>query len=115
MEAEVRSLIEGLQQRDPEFRATVRRLGARPPYEISPDAPVAKAAVEAVREVTGAAHVAGMTAWTDTALLAAAGIPGVVFGPCGRGLHGAEEYVELDSVTACAEVLYRLMARHCAA
>lgn len=115
VEAEVRSLIEGLQQRDPEFRATARRLGARPPYEISPDAPVAKAAVEAVREVTGAAHVTGMTAWTDTALLAAAGIPGVVFGPRGRGLHGAEEYVELDSVTACAEVLYRLMARYCAA
>jgi acetylornithine deacetylase len=58
-------------------------------------------------------NLAGMAAWTDTALLAAAGIPGVVFGPSGRGLHGSEEYVELDSVIACAEVLRRLMLLAC--
>src|SRR5207249_12051390 len=39
-------------------------------------------------------RLAGMAPWTDTALLAEKGIPGVVFGPSGRGLHGREEYVE---------------------
>jgi acetylornithine deacetylase/succinyl-diaminopimelate desuccinylase-like protein len=43
--------------------------------------------------------------WTDTALLAEAGIPGVVLGPRGRGLHGADEHVELESVAALAQVL----------
>ncbi len=90
-----------------------RSLGSRPPYEISPQAPIAAAAAEATRDVTGAAELGGMSAWTDTALLAAAGIPGVVFGPRGRGLHGAEEYVELDSMYACAEVLRRLIVRLC--
>ncbi len=114
IEAELRGLLEGLQVRDPEFHATAKGLGTRPPYEISPEAPIAAAAAEAIRDVTGAVELAGMSAWTDTALLAAAEIPGVVFGPRGRGLHGAEEYVELESVSVCAEVLRRLIVRLCA-
>jgi len=115
IEAELRGLLQGLELRDPTFRATLRRMASRPPYEISPDAPIARAAAEAIREVRGSVELAGMAPWTDTALLASAGIPGVVFGPCGRGLHGAEEYVELESVYACAEVLSRLILRFCAA
>jgi acetylornithine deacetylase len=115
VEAELRTLLEGLETRDAEFRGTLAYLGSRPPFEISPEAPIAAAVAEAIREVTGAVELSGMAAWTDTALLAAAGIPGVVFGPRGRGLHGAEEYVELESVYACAEVLRRLILRFCAA
>ncbi len=114
IEAELRGLLEGLEVRDPAFRATARLFASRPAYEISPDAPIAAVTAEAIREVTGSAELCGMAAWTDTALLAGAGIPGVVFGPRGRGLHGSEEYVELDSVTACAEVLFRLTVRLCA-
>jgi len=113
VEAELRGLLEGLEARDPQFHATSRRLASRPAYEISPEAPIAVAAAEAIRKVTGSVEPSGMAAWTDTALLAAAGIPGVVFGPRGRGLHGAEEYVELDSVHTCAEVLERLIVRLC--
>ncbi|MFY9585739.1 MAG: M20/M25/M40 family metallo-hydrolase [Candidatus Acidiferrales bacterium] len=113
IEAALRGLLEGLEARDPEFHATARRLGSRPPYEISPEAPIVAAAAEAIRDVTGSVELAGMSAWTDTALLAAADIPGVVFGPRGHGLHSAEEYVELDSMCACAEVLRRLIVRFC--
>ncbi len=114
IEAELRGLLEGLEARDPAFRATARRLASRPPYEISPEAPVAAAAAETICDVAGSVELAGMSAWTDTALLAAAGIPGVVFGPRGRGLHGADEYVQLESVSVCAEVLRRLIVRLCA-
>ena len=55
----------------------------------------------------------GMAAWTDTALLAEAGIPGIVFGPTGRGLHGKEEYVELDSVVQCSEILLEAIRSAC--
>ncbi len=113
-EAELRGVLEGLQMRDAEFRASVRRLGLRPPYEISPDAPIARAAADAIGKVSGAVELTGMAAWTDTALLAEAGIPGVVFGPRGRGLHGTEEYVDLESVDACAEVLRWLIIQLCA-
>jgi|GEM_PF-32315 len=113
-EAELRRLLGNLRSADPDCDATLRLLGSRPPYEISPDAPIACSAALAIREVTGrSAEMAGMAAWTDTALLWAAGIPGIVFGPTGRGLHGAEEYVELDSISVCAEVLRRLILKLC--
>ena len=114
IEAELRGMLEGLEKRDPGFRATARMIASRPPYEISPEAPIAAAAAGAIRDVTGSIELSGMAAWTDTALLAAAGIPGVVFGPRGRGLHGAGEYVELESVHDCAEVLYGLIGCLCA-
>jgi acetylornithine deacetylase len=114
LEAELRGLLAGLQQRDADFRATPRLMASRAAYEISRDAPIAAAAAAAVRSVTGAVEHCGMPFWTDTALLHAAGIPGVVFGPRGRGLHAAEEYVELDSVYACAEVLRDLILSLCA-
>ncbi|HEY3773724.1 MAG TPA: M20/M25/M40 family metallo-hydrolase [Solirubrobacteraceae bacterium] len=38
--------------------------------------------------------------------------PAVVFGPTGRGLHGVNEYVEVESVLRCAEVLAMAAARY---
>ncbi|MGB0036109.1 MAG: M20/M25/M40 family metallo-hydrolase [Candidatus Acidiferrales bacterium] len=113
IEAEIRGVLAGLETRDAEFRATVRGLAFRPPYEISADAPFVQSASEAIQKVMGSVELAGMAAWTDTALLATVGIPGVVFGPRGRGLHGSDEYVELDSVVQCSEVLYELILSNC--
>ncbi len=112
---ELERCLAELRAGDPEFAASVRPLGARPAYEISPEAPIARAVAAAIRAVTGNVCLAGMAPWTDTALLAAAGIPGVVFGPAGRGLHGREEYVELASVEICARVLAELIAAVCCA
>lgn len=114
VEAELRAVLAGLAMRDPEFQATLRGLGNRPAYEIADTTPLVRKCRDAIREVTGTAELAGMAAWTDTALLSSAGIPGVVFGPSGRGLHGREEYVEIESVVRCAEVLYEMIRFSCA-
>ena len=116
IEVELRGLVAGLSARDPDFRATVRGLGSRPAYEISPDAPIVQLVSNAIRKTLGsdaAEQFVGMAAWTDTALLAEAGIPGIVFGPSGRGLHGKEEYVELDSVVQCSEILLDAIRSAC--
>ncbi len=113
IESELRSLIASLARADRDFRSEVKLLASRQPYEIASTAPIATAAAAALRQVTGSPEVCGMSFWTDTALLAEAGIPGVVFGPRGRGLHGADEYVELASVSTCAEVLHRLALETC--
>jgi len=116
IEVELRSLVAGLSARDPDFRATVRGLGSRPAYEISPDAPIVRLVSNAIRKTLGseaAEQFVGMAAWTDTALLSTAGVPGIVFGPSGRGLHGREEYVELDSVVQCSEILLEAIRSAC--
>ena len=52
-----------------------------------------------------------MTYWTDAAILGHAGIPTVIFGPGGEGLHGIEEYVRASEVLACRDGLIRAIER----
>jgi acetylornithine deacetylase len=114
VEAELREILAQLEKRDAQFRATLRSdLGSRPAYEIDHDSPLVRRASAAIDRVCRTCELAGMAAWTDTALLAAARIPGVVFGPAGRGLHGDGEYVEIDSVHACSAALRQLILEFC--
>jgi acetylornithine deacetylase len=46
-----------------------------------------------------------MSFWTDAAILGNAGIPSVLFGPGGAGLHSIEEYVNVQDVYTCRDVL----------
>jgi acetylornithine deacetylase len=39
--------------------------------------------------------------------------PAAVFGPSGRGLHGVNEFVEVESVVRCAEVLAMAAVHYC--
>jgi acetylornithine deacetylase len=49
--------------------------------------------------------------WTDAAIFGSAGIPTVVYGPGGAGLHSVEEYVRIDEVLTCRDVLIDLALR----
>jgi acetylornithine deacetylase len=51
------------------------------------------------------APITAMTFWTDAAILGHAGIPSVLFGPGGAGLHSVEEYVNVADVIACRDAL----------
>lgn len=113
-EAEMARLVADLHADDAGFRATLQAMTYRSAYEADADAPILRATAEAIRQVCGSVQTSGMSFWADTAILAAAAIPSVLFGPRGQGLHSAEEYVELDSVLACAEVLRALALRLCA-
>ena len=52
-----------------------------------------------------------MSFWTDAAILGGAGIPSVLFGPGGAGLHSAVEYVHVDDVYVCRDVLVDVARR----
>ena len=60
--------------------------------------------VQVVHRHAGTAIV-GVPYWADSALLAAAGIPTVLFGPVGGGEHESVEWVELASVERVRDVL----------
>ncbi len=58
---------------------------------------------------------AGLSFWTDAAILGAHGIATALFGPGGAGLHSSEEYVRVDHVIECRDVLASLVDAWCGA
>jgi acetylornithine deacetylase len=97
---ECEALVEGIEDAE-------ARLGlVRDPFSVDPGADVVQAVARAAEAVTGRpAELYGETYWMDAALMQASGVPTVVFGPGGEGAHAVEEWVDLDSVEACADGL----------
>ncbi|MFN8377973.1 MAG: M20/M25/M40 family metallo-hydrolase [Anaerolineae bacterium] len=96
---------------DPRFMARVDLDLYRPGYRIAEDAPVTQALQAAVAAVKGTpAPIRGIPAWMDSAVLSASGFPTIIYGPSGAGAHAATEYVELESVFACASIYAALIA-----
>lgn len=113
--AEMRGLVDEAARTSPGLVGRVEVLLSRPAFEIAPDAPVVQALIDSARAVRGRPpRLVGELPWFDAALLGAAGIPTVMFGPAGAGAHAAEEWVDLPSVVACAEVLADVAIRFCA-
>jgi acetylornithine deacetylase len=111
---QVRELVEEAAAVDPELRAEVRTTLVRPPFEIGTDAEIVRLVFGHAERVLGhAPPVIGWAAWMDSAILAGAGIPTVVFGPDGDGAHAVVEWVDLASVERCAEVLLAAAQEFC--
>ena len=95
--------------------ADVRSTFERAPFEVASDAPIVDAVRRHAVTVLGREPATiGHAAWMDAAVLSAAGIPTVVFGPAGAGAHAVEEWVDLDSVERCAQVLEAVAREWCA-
>lgn len=101
---EVEAILDRLRAQDPTFRADARQLFERVPYVTPND--------HALPQILGRTRGA-MTFWTDAAILGAAGIPTVVFGPGGAGLHGIEEFAWIDQVIECRDALVDAAERFC--
>ena len=112
---EITQLLDYLVAADPEFDASARVRFTRPAYELPPSHPLAAALQSAVARVGAESKpLTGMSFWTDAAVLGAAGIPSVLFGPGGAGLHSVEEYVEIRDVLRCRDALAALARAWCA-
>jgi acetylornithine deacetylase len=81
---------------------------------VAAESPVVGALAAALEECGEPVRVSGMSAWTDAALLNAAGIPAICFGPGDISLaHAAEEYIPLDEIDRATAVLAALARRWC--
>jgi acetylornithine deacetylase len=110
---EVEAILQRLRDADGEFRATARSMFARAPYEVPAAHELPNALRRLATERGAASDIIGMSFWTDAAILGGAGIPSVLFGPTGAGLHGLEEWVDAASVLTCRDALVSLAREWC--
>ena len=84
-----------------------------PPFSTSPDHPLIQAVRDTHQQLGIETVLTGKRAVTDAAFYAGAGMTPIVLGPAGAGLHGDNEYVELDSVIETAKVFAGVILRWC--
>jgi acetylornithine deacetylase len=100
----------------PNVTASVRHVFSQFPSDVAVDAPVVRALDRAMRSAGEPVAVEGLSAWTDAALLNAAGIPAICYGPGDISLaHSATEWVAEAEVTRATSVLERLARDWCGA
>jgi acetylornithine deacetylase len=114
LEAELADIVARAREREPALDATGRVTLVREPFEVAAEADIVTLVRRVGADVAGREiEVVGHSAWMDAAILAAAGIPTVVFGPGGQGAHAVEEWVDLGEVEQCARVLAGVAAEWC--
>ena len=111
---EIEGAIARVCARVPDVRATVALDLVQEPNDV----PLDHAIVTALQSACGAegapARVEGLSCWTDAALLTAAGIPAICYGPGDIALaHATEEYVAIDEIARATAVLTRLVTDWC--
>jgi acetylornithine deacetylase/succinyl-diaminopimelate desuccinylase family protein len=115
IEAEFGAILQDLGSQDPQFQARQRTTLVRPPFSVPEDAPVVQTLRDQATRVLGRSPATvGAPFWMDAAFFAAAGIPTVNLGPDGAGAHSIEEWVDLDSVEKCREILALTVREFCA-
>src|SRR4029453_8600863 len=124
---EVDALLTRLRSEDPDFKAASKEMFARSPYEIAADHELPQAMLRAHSTLASGTPAPrtlaplhpstpapiGMSFWTDAAILGDAGIPSILYGPTGAGLHGVEEWVDAQSVVTCRDALVSLARDWC--
>jgi len=114
VETEIHGILEQIAS-DPTFKASVKTSMVREPFETSLDEPIVRMLLHKTSTILGHAPTEiGHTGWMDSALLSAAGIPTVVFGPGGEGAHAVVEWSNLEHVESCAEILTAVAEEFCA-
>ena len=106
VENEIEQVLANCRATDPTLVVASRTLLARPPLETETTHPLVHRIREATQHVLGVkSPIEGASYWADSALIAATGVPTILFGPAGEGAHAAEEWVSLSSTVACARTI----------
>jgi len=116
--AEVESILSALRAGDPSVQAEASLMLSREAWEFDPAAPAGAALSGMLAAALGArlGHVPGQIGapyWMESALWQAAGVPTVVCGPAGGGMHAEDEWVGLPQVRAYADALVDTIGAFC--
>lgn len=115
---EVEQILKAMRGDDPSVEARASLVLAREPWEHDDSslagAALAAALTDALAGRTGRRpERVGAPYWMESALWAGAGVPTVVCGPAGGGLHAADEWVDLGQVRDYTEALVAVLRRFC--
>lgn len=114
LEVELNNILAQLGTEDSRFCARLTLGYSTRALETPRETPIVQRLAGCVARVTGREAVLGVQSfWTDAALLSEAGIPSVLFGPGGEGLHSAVEYVRVEDVVLCAKALEEFARDFC--
>jgi acetylornithine deacetylase len=111
VEADVTELIERTRPADPRVTVSARTVLYRPAMATPATEPIVQALIRVAGPGTA---VAPMSYWADSAFLAAAGLPTVLYGPEGEGAHADTEWVSRTGTSTAAAVLTQLVRDFCA-
>ena len=113
-EGELAEIVSAAGEGDPDFSAHVRVLASRQPFEVAEDSEVVRVVRACAGRLLGTEpEVVGVSFWADSALLADAGIPTVLFGPLGEGAHAEVEWVDVASLERCLEIYAAVATEIC--
>ena len=113
-EQELREIVARAGQGDADFSAELRAPISREPFEVAEDEEIVRLVRRHAASVLGAEpDLVGVSFWADSALLSAAGIPTVLFGPIGEGAHAEVEWVDVVSLERCADVYAGVASELC--
>ena len=113
-EQELREIVARAGEGDSDFSAEVRAPLWREPFEVAEDAEIVRLVRRHANADLGAEQeLVGVSFWADSALLSAAGIPTVLFGPIGAGAHAEVEWVDVASLERCVDVYVGVAAELC--
>lgn len=111
---EIESACDVVRTRDPRLDARISLTASQLPSDVALDSPIVKRLATALQSEAVPTRIEGMPAWTDAALLNAAGIPTVCFGPGDIALaHAAEEFVPIAEIETATRVLGRVVQQWC--
>lgn len=110
---EVQAILAAIASRDPEFTGEAHLRLARDAFEIDPLAELPQLFGRLLAARGWSSEPAGVSFWTDAQILSQAGIPTVIFGPRGAGLHSDQEHVVVDDVITCRDLLVELAGAYC--
>ncbi len=81
----------------------------RPPFSTDTDSPIVRTAEAGLKAAGRTPEIVGAPFWTDAALFSELGIPAIVIGPGGHGIHSIDEWVEIDDLVDVHNVLRHAM------
>jgi len=111
---EMQALLDNIRRQDNQFKADLEVFFFRPAFEISREQPIVQTVSRAYASALNKTpKFEGMWGWLDSAILAQAGIPAVIFGPSGEGAHAAVEHVDVQSVITTTRILVQSIIDFC--